>query len=291
MAAADGGGCNNNSADSSCNSVLNCESHSSSLEAAVTSAGIQNASRHNILVSPLTPPFTPALQSKSSYTIYNISPIHINSPWPFVNNFNSMLCSVVSRPRPQPTTSQQQIQQGIISDGFSHPQQPLLSSTLSRNPPTTSKAGRISPIGSSVRKNLFISTNIDIRRPQPIAPKATIGSIMGYSKKEQVEMLRTYPPRISQKRVYQNVNEGEEDGSWNEDSPAKRMHRLVLSLFIICCYIRILYVIYILYFSWEHQRQNNTVSAIDHQVCCIKKYSTVVNKCSTVALINLINQQ
>ena len=57
---------------------------------------------------------------------------------------------------------------------------------------------------------------------------------MGYSKKEQVEMLRTYPPRISQKRVRQNVNEGEEDGSWNEDSPAKRMHRLLLTLFIIC---------------------------------------------------------
>ena len=253
MAAADGGGCNNNSADSSGNSVLNCESHSSSLEAAVTSAGFQNASRHNILVSPLTPPFTPAYyssyfisncpntsrnatnqQSKSSYTVYNISPIHINSPWPFVNNSNPMLCSVVSSPRPQPTTSQQQIQQGIISDGFSHPQQPLLSSTLSRNPSTTSKAGRISPIGSSVRKNLFISTNIDIRHPQPIAPKATIGSIMGYSKKEQVEMLRTYPQRISRKRVRQNVNEGEEDGSWNEDSPAKRMHRLVLTLFIIC---------------------------------------------------------
>ena len=56
---------------------------------------------------------------------------------------------------------------------------------------------------------------------------------MGYSKKEQVEMLRTYPPRISRKRVHQNVNE-EDDGSWNEDSPAKRMHRLVLTLFIIC---------------------------------------------------------
>ena len=55
------GCCNNNSADSSGNiSVLNCESHSSSLEAAVTSVGIQSASRHNILVSPLTPPFTPA---------------------------------------------------------------------------------------------------------------------------------------------------------------------------------------------------------------------------------------
>ena len=50
---------------------------------------------------------------------------------------------------------------------------------------------------------------------------------MGCSKKEQLEMLRTYPPRISRKRVRQNVNEGEEDGSWNEDSPAKRMHRLV----------------------------------------------------------------
>ena len=53
---------------------------------------------------------------------------------------------------------------------------------------------------------------------------------MGCSKKEQLEMLRTYPPRISQKRVHQNVNEREEDGSWNEDSPAKRMHRLVLTL-------------------------------------------------------------
>ena len=247
MAAGDGGGCNNNSADSSGNnSVMNCESHSSSLEAAVTSVGVQSASRHNILVSPLTPPFTPAYyssyfisncptasrattnqQSKSSYTVYNISPIHINSPWPFVNNSNPMLCSVVSSPRPQPT-SQQQVQQNIITDGFSHPQQPLLSSTLNRNQPTTSRAGRISPIGSSVRKNLFISTNIDIRRPQPIAPKATLGSVMGCSKKEQLEMLRTYPPRISRKRVRQNGNEGEEDGSWNEDSPAKRMHRLVL---------------------------------------------------------------
>ena len=70
MAAADRGGCNNNSADSSGNnSVLNCKSHSSSLEAAVTSVGIQNASRHNILVSPLTPPFTPAYYS--SYFISN----------------------------------------------------------------------------------------------------------------------------------------------------------------------------------------------------------------------------
>ena len=107
-----------------------------------------------------------------------------------------MLCSVVSSPRPQ-LTSQQQVQQNIITDGFSHPQQPLFSSTLNRNQPTTSRAGRISPIGSSVRKNLFVSTKIDIRRPQPIAPKATQGSVMGYSKKEQLETLRTYPPRIS----------------------------------------------------------------------------------------------
>ena len=107
-------------------------------------------------------------------------------------------------------------------------------SSLRPQPTTSHKAGRISLIGSSVRINLFISTNIDIRHPQPITPKATLGSIMGYSNKEQVEMLRTYPPRISRKRVYQNVNEGEEDGSWNEDSPAKRMHRLVLTLFIIC---------------------------------------------------------
>ena len=55
---------------------------------------------------------------------------------------------------------------------------------------------------------------------------------MEYSKKEQVEMLRMYPPRISRKRVRQNVNEGEEDESWNEDSPAKRMHRLVSTLFL-----------------------------------------------------------
>ena len=141
-----------------------------------------------------------------------------------------MLCSVVSSPRPQPTTSQHQVQANIITDGFSHPQQPLLSSTLSRNLPTTSRAGRISPIGLSVRKNLFISTNMDIRCPQPIAPKATLGSVMGCSKKEQLEMLRTYPPRISRKRVHQNVNEGEEDGSWNEDSPAKRLHRLAPTL-------------------------------------------------------------
>ena len=71
---------------------------------------------------------------------------------------------------------------------------------------------------------------MDIRRPQPIAPKATLGSVMGCSKKEQLEMLRTYPPRISRKRVRQNVNKGEQDGSWNEDSPAKRMHRLVPTL-------------------------------------------------------------
>ena len=64
MAAADGGGCNNSG-----NTILNCESHSSSLEAAVTSAGFQNASQHNILVSPLTPPFTPAYYS--SYFISN----------------------------------------------------------------------------------------------------------------------------------------------------------------------------------------------------------------------------
>ena len=121
MAAANGGGCNN-STDSG-NSVLNFESHSSSLDVVVTSARFQNASRHNILVSPLTPPYTPAYyssyfisncpntsrnatnqQSKLSYTVYNISLMHINSPWPFVNNFNSMLCSVVSSPRPQPTT-------------------------------------------------------------------------------------------------------------------------------------------------------------------------------------------
>ena len=115
------GGCNNNSADNSGNnSVLNCESHSSSLEAPVTSVGVQSASRHNILVSPLSLPFTPAYYS--SYFI-----------------------------------------------------------------------------------------------------------------KEQLEMLRTYPPRISPKRVHQNVNEGEEDGSWNEDSPAKRMHRLVLILCLCVC--------------------------------------------------------
>ena len=52
---------------------------------------------------------------------------------------------------------------------------------------------------------------------------------MGYSKKEQLEMLRTYPPRVSRKRIRQNVNEGEEDGSLNKHSPAKRMHRLVLT--------------------------------------------------------------
>ena len=253
VAADDTSCCNNNSADSSGNnSVLNCECHSSSLEAAVTSVGIQSASRHNILVSPLTPPFTPAYyssyfisncptasraattnqQSKSFLTVYNISPIHINSPWPFVNSSNPMLCSVVCSPRPHPATSQHQVQQNVISDGFSHPLQLLLSSTLSRNPSTTSRAGQISPIGSSVRKNLFISTNMDIRRPQPIAPKATLGTIMGYNKKEQVEMLRTYLPRISRKRVHQSIND-KEDGSWNEDSPAKRMHRSVLTL----CYM------------------------------------------------------
>ena len=47
------------------------------------------------------------------------------------------------------------------SEGFSHPQQLLLSSTLSRNP-TANKASCLSPIGSLVRKNLFISTNIDV---------------------------------------------------------------------------------------------------------------------------------
>ena len=243
------GGPDNHSADSSGNnSALNCDSHSSSLEAAA-SAGMQQSSRHNILVSPLTPPFTPAYyssyfisncppssrtvttqQSKPSYTVYNISPIHINSPWPFVNNSNPMLCSVVSSPRPQPITSQQAQIVSSGSEGFSHPQQPLLSSTLSRNP-TANKTSRLSPVGSSVRKNLFISTNIDVRRPQPIAPKATLGSIMGYSKKEQVEMLRTYPPRISRKRVRQN--DSEEDGAWSEDSPAKRMHRLVDSQFFL----------------------------------------------------------
>ena len=62
------GDCNNNSADSSGNnSVLNCESHSSSLEAPVTSVGVQSASLHNILVSPLTPPFTPAYYSSYFY--------------------------------------------------------------------------------------------------------------------------------------------------------------------------------------------------------------------------------
>ena len=30
------------------------------------------------------------------------------------------------------------------------------------------------------------------------------------------ECSTRYPPRIPQKRVHQNVNEGEEDGSWNE---------------------------------------------------------------------------
>jgi len=92
--------------------------------------------------------------NKASHPILFItSPIHINSPWPFVNNSNLMLCSVVSSPRPQPATSQHKYNKVIIiSDGFSHPQQPLLSSTLSRNPPTTSRAGQISPIGLSVRK-------------------------------------------------------------------------------------------------------------------------------------------
>ena len=60
-------------------------------------------------------------------------------------------------------------------------------------------------------------------------PKAPRGSVMGYSKKEKLEMLRTYPPRISPKRVRQNVNEREEDGSLNKHSPAKGMHRLVLT--------------------------------------------------------------
>ena len=164
MAADDASCCNNNSADSSSNnSVLNGESHSSSLEAAVASVGIQSASRHNILVSPLTPPFTPAYyssyfisncptasraattnqQSKSSLSVYNISPIHINSPWPFVNNSNPMLCSVVCSPKPQPATSQHQVQQNVISDGFNHPQQLLLFSTSNRNPLTTSRASQI----------------------------------------------------------------------------------------------------------------------------------------------------
>ena len=44
-------------------------------------------------------------------------------------------------------------------------------------------------------------------------------------------MLRTYPPRISQ-RVCQNVIEEEEDGSWNEGSPAKIMDRLISTLFV-----------------------------------------------------------
>ena len=46
---------------------------------------------------------------------------------------------------------------------------------------------------------------MDIIRPQPIAPKATLGTVMGYNKKEQVEMLRAYPPRISRKRVRQSI--------------------------------------------------------------------------------------
>ena len=58
--------------------------------------------------------------------------------------------------------------------------------------------------------------------------KATLGSVMGYSKKKQLEMLKTYPLRISQKRIRQNGNEGEEDGSWNE--APKRMYRLVPTL-------------------------------------------------------------
>ena len=67
---------------------------------------------------------------------------------------------------------------------------------------------------------------MDIRRPQPIDWGQRI---MGYNKKEQVEMLRTYPPRISRKRVRQSMND-EEDGSWNENSPAKRKHRSVPTL-------------------------------------------------------------
>ena len=83
---------------------------------------------------------------------------------------------------------------------------------------------------------------MDIRHPQPIAPKATLGSIVGYGKKEQVEVLRTYLPRISLKRMHQNVNEGEEDGSWNEDSSAKRMCRLAPTL--CCCIFVFVVVIY-----------------------------------------------
>ena len=49
----------------------------------------------------------------------------------------------------------------------------------------TSGGGRISPIKSLIEKNLSISTNIDIRHPQPITSKATLKSIMGYSNKEQ----------------------------------------------------------------------------------------------------------
>ena len=48
--------------------------------------------------------------------------------------------------------------------------------------------------------------------------------VTALDKKEQV---RTYQLRISQKRVQYIM---EEDGSWNEDSPAKRMHRLVPTL-------------------------------------------------------------
>ena len=62
------------------------------------------------------------------------------------------------------------------------------------------------------------------------------------------ECSTRYPPRTPQKRVHQNVNEGEEDGSWNEDSPAKRMHRLVSTLYImyskniVILYVNIIYM-------------------------------------------------
>ena len=46
-------------------------------------------------------------------------------------------------------------------------------------------------------------------------------------------MLRTYPLRISRKRVLNSEAlriKDEEDGSWNKDSPTKRMHGLVPTL-------------------------------------------------------------
>ena len=155
-------------------------------------------------MSPLTPPFTPAYyssyfisncplssrtvttqQNKPSYTVYNNSP-PLHINFPWPFVNSNNPCSAQKCPV-------------IEHSQLRHSKHRLLAAVV-----------KVSAIPS----NLYCPVHYP-----------GMDSIMGYSKKEQVDILRTYPPRFSCKRVCQN--DSEEDGARSEDSPAKQMHRLV----------------------------------------------------------------